>query len=900
MGELTRFRLIRNPIQECGASPRVVVPSPGRDSDFLTSLRAAADVESTEGLVDALQSIVAAAEAAGGFSADIDATRRAWRVLRDLTQWLRCHPQPTLDNLLRWLRELLRQQDFGDVREKETFTAIVEVGNWGQLRGLLEDRVLLLFARASLGVLQSGNVVVPSADAYETNDAVALLRVAALVETLAGGMLAISPSELDDRLTCPLVLPSPPFPLLAVPRLAGPPVVADLYVVRDEWSKYVAAELAFIENVMPGEDRERSTRTTNRTQVVSEFETIDISRSRTETYESERTTQADESNTQTSLEIGVQFNNDLTFKYGPVENNTQIGASLSFSRTDSRRRAKEIARESGRRATEETEKQIRQLRRETRETTVRELDAHRLSNATATGVRGVYRWVEKIQRYQLFVFPHRLQLEFYLPEPGKFLREMLDRRMVTSESIPVPPALFLTEDGTEKGTKVTPDSVTVDNYRRIGAALGVNDLPAPPDAERVVTESLSVSAGERDKAKDSWSDLPFPPVASATKELTLPDGYQAVAWSASAAAPPELAKWKDHTDDSDDGVDEKIGYHSIVASLTVGGSNVLIRNRVMITVPPPLPPIQSFNTVHVGSTDYRDRWLAENARWTDASGVEVTETAFARPLVGKLSFGATLGGSYTGTLSISLRCVPSEEAKVRWASEVYSVLSGAVALRAAQIATAEAANRSDNADVVRRNLSPSVRDMTIRQEFKRQILDCLLGARFSGFEDAPDVDDPYLVTRPQANLDAALRHAVLVRFFEQSFEWDNLMHVLYPSYWASSPNWQRIVDLDSSDLELVQFLDSGAARVLVPARPGFEAAVYSFLETGMIIEGGNIYGSGGRTSMSVAEEIMALTRPPDDGVPGEWWEASVPTAMLWLDTELELPLENPTHSLGDA
>ncbi|MDN4646378.1 hypothetical protein [Arthrobacter sp. PsM3] len=898
MGELTRFRLIRNLENVCRDGLRVEVPSGGRKSEFASNL-ARGEGQSDENYAEMLHAAILAAEAQGSFSPDIDSTRRAWRVIENLTNWFQCHRHATFDELVVWLIDLLKLQDFGEVPRGKVFATIVAVGSWQKLLELLEDRLLMRIASVSLDVLKSGNVAVSQIDADGVNTALAELRVASLVEALYKDPQTVTPKSLDDRLTCPVALPCPPFPLLDVPRLAGPPVVADLYVVRDEWSEYVAGEFAFIENVMPGEERERSLRTTNRTQVVTETETTDVRRTRQETYESERTTQAEESSKQTTLEIGVQFKNDLTLKYGAVENNTQIGASLSFSRTDANRRATEIAREAGRRATEETEKIVRELRRETRETTVRELDAHRLSNPTDKGVHGVYRWIERIQRYQLFVYPHRLQLEFYLPEPGKFLRELFDSRLTRTASTAVPPPLFLTEDGTQGGTPVVPEGIKRDDYLRIGAALGVTGLPAPPDAERIVAEALSVSAGERNKEKDSWDDLPFPPVASGTKEITLPDGYQAVAWSASAAAAPELAKWKDYTDwnDTGDGVDQKIGYHSIVGSVTVGASNVLIRNKVMVELPL-LPPITVFNTVHVGRTDYRDRWLAENAFWVDKDGAKVTETPFNKPLSGKLSFGATLGGSYSGTLSISLRCVPSEESMARWSSEVYSMFRAAVMARESQIATATILNRGDNEDAVRRNLSPSVRNVLIRQDLKRQILECLLGTRFSGYDDAPDSVDPNKVTRPLPDFDAALQHAALVRFYEQSFEWENLMHVLYPSYWASSQNWNRAVSLDSSDLELVEFLEAGGARVLVPARPGFEAAVYSFLETGMIIPGGTLCGGASDSSMSVAEEIMAMTKPPADGIPGESWEAPVPTAMLWLDTGIKFPAKNSNPTLG--
>ena len=666
MGELTRFRLLRNPAEDCGSSPRLLVPATGRQSSFLNDLSAIAGpgADRGDGYADRLAGLAAVAREAGGFDPFKGPTGPIARAVAAWAAWLACHPGAGTDDMATSLAGSLKEQSVGDLPATRVFAVGGEIKVWQQLLALLEDRLLLTLVEASAGALTADSPAVTTETAATVSETLAWLRVARLLDLLLDGRQPPVGIRLNDQLTCPVGLPSPPFPLLPAARTAGPPVLADLYVVRDEWSRYVGGELAFIENVMPGEERERSTRTTNRTETVLESETIDVSRSRRETYESERTTEAEESSRQTSLEIGLQFDNDLSVKYGAVENNTQIGASLAFSRIDAQRRATEIARESGRRAVVETERQVRQLRRETTETTVRELDAHRLTNTSGTAVRGVYRWVEKIKRYQIFTYPHRLQIEFFLPEPGKFLRELLTERGAAAGEVPVPSRLFLTEDGTEKGTAIAPKTITPENYQSIGAALGVPDLPAPPDAELVVTESLSISGGTRDKELDNYKNLPFPPVASGTKDVQLPDGYKATAWSAAAVAAPELAKWLDHTDNSGDGVDEQVGYHSIVAGVTVGDSNVLIRNRVMLQLPGPLV-IQAFNTVHVGPADYRDRWLAENASWRDSADTVVSEVKFAKPLVGKLSFGATLGGSYNGTVSVTLRCVPTDEAMVR-------------------------------------------------------------------------------------------------------------------------------------------------------------------------------------------------------------------------------------------
>jgi hypothetical protein len=896
MAELTRFRLLRNPAEDCGSSPRLLVPGKGRESGFLNALNAIAgpDADRGDGYADRLAGLVVETRRAGGFEPFEGLTGQAARAVAGWAAWLACHPDGSADDLAKSLVGALREQSLGDLAAVRGLTVAGETGEtavWPQLLALLEDRLLLNLVDASVRALRGGTPVVAPAAAAAVRETLTWLRVARLLDLLLDGRRPPVGSRLEDQLTCPVALPSPPFPLLPAARTAGPPVMADLYVVRDEWSRYIAGELAFIENVMPGEERERATRTTNRTETVLESETVDVSRSRRETYESERTTEAEESSRQTSLEIGLQFNNDLSAKYGAVENNTQIGASLAFSRTDAQRRATEIARESGRRAVVETERQVRRLRRETTETTVRELDAHRVANSSGTAVRGVYRWVEKIKRYQLFTYPHRLQIEFFLPEPGKFLRELLSDRIGAVGQVPVPAPLFLTENGAEEGLAVTPARITPENYRSIGAALGVPDLPAPPDAELVVTESLSVSGGTRDKGVDNYAKMPFPPVAAATKDVQVPDGYKATAWSAAAVAAPELAEWLDHTDLSDkdgDGVDQQVGYHSIVVGVTVGDTNVLIRNRV----PEQLPGL-AFNTVHLGPADYRDRWLAQNASWLDGQGAVVSEVTFAKPLVGKLSFGATLGGSYAGTVSVTLRCVPTDEAMVRWTTAVYSTFQSAVDVRTAQIAAAVAANRADSSETVRRSLSPSVRGTIVRSELKRQLLDCLLGAQFSGYDDAPDADDAHGVNRPKPDFDQALDHAAVISFFEQSFEWDNLMHVLYPGYWAASTNWSRMVEFDWGDLELTQFLEAGGTRVLAPARPGFEPVVYTFLETGLIFPGGLLIGGDRAPSLSVAQEIMALTRPPRDGVGGDSWESTVPTALLWLDTELDLPIDNP-------
>src|SRR5689334_2578362 len=49
--------------------------------------------------------------------------------------------------------------------------------------------------------------------------------------------------------------------------------------------------------------------------------------------------------------------------------------------------------------------------------------------------------------------------------------------------------------------------------------------------------------------------------------------------------------------------------------------------------------------------------------------------------------------------------------------------------------------------------------------------------------------------------------------------------------------------------------------------------------------------------VSTATEIRDLTTPPGDGAPGVSWEATLPTTLMWLEDEAELP-SNQIRRLG--
>ncbi len=106
----------------------------------------------------------------------------------------------------------------------------------------------------------------------------------------------------------------------------------------------------------------------------------------------------------------------------------------------------------------------------------------------------------------------------------------------------------------------------------------------------------------------------------------------------------------------------------------------------------------------------------------------------------------------------------------------------------------------------------------------------------------------------------------VVAFFERAFEWDNLMYVFHPYFWGRRSRWKGTILLRDANPRFEAFLKAGAARVVVPVRPGFEAALAHFQETGDVWMGEEIPDMFGENYVSIIAEIKANNRAPGEEV----------------------------------
>ena len=102
-----------------------------------------------------------------------------------------------------------------------------------------------------------------------------------------------------------------------------------------------------------------------------------------------------------------------------------------------------------------------------------------------------------------------------------------------------------------------------------------------------------------------------------------------------------------------------------------------------------------------------------------------------------------------------------------------------------------------------------------------------------------------------------------IRRFEQAFEWKNMTYLFYPYFWGNKEDWVMLSKLDDDDPVFARFLQAGAARVLVPVRPGFEKSIIEYLELedewnaeGTVITEGN---ETDPLNISIVDEIKSQT-----------------------------------------
>lgn len=242
--------------------------------------------------------------------------------------------------------------------------------------------------------------------------------------------------------------------------------------------------------------------------------------------------------------------------------------------------------------------------------------------------------------------------------------------------------------------------------------------------------------------------------------------------------------------------------------------------------------------------------------------------------------------AWSFALAVDIHCRLTSEGFAKWQQSAFDSIMEAYLVQKADYEEKLAALAiQQGVKVLGRN--PLENRRIERDELKKLVLMMLIG----NTDIARNSMQPG--AEPAIDLLRACSNGAWIRFFENAFEWNNIMYVLYPYFWGRKPRWISALHFTDPDPDFAAFLKAGAARVQVPVRPGFEKAIAYFCQFGVIWEGNDPPLRDDDLYVPIVDEIAENLGKLDDGVPypedAEPWEVRVPTSLVLVQNLEEIP-----------
>ncbi|MBV7548332.1 hypothetical protein KW849_18785 [Pseudomonas sp. PDM26] len=271
----------------------------------------------------------------------------------------------------------------------------------------------------------------------------------------------------------PLLIPAPIFdqpeqkkkPLGASVRPLG---VGDLKVVKQNLLRYEAGEVAHVENVLQGQQKERVHSVKQRTEETFTIEQERSTSSERDLQSTDRFEMKEESTAALMEKRQNETGVTMTASYGAVS----ISANTKFSDVSTSEQSQKLSRSFAREVIDRSVSKVQQRVREerTRKTTLDIEETNRYSlSAQKQNVIGVYRWVDKVYWAQVHVYGKRLMLEFMVPEPATLYVHAQGRGVPDPAAVPPPEPLQISAHHLQRH-----------NYAAIAAKYGAEVSSPPP------------------------------------------------------------------------------------------------------------------------------------------------------------------------------------------------------------------------------------------------------------------------------------------------------------------------------------------------------------------------------------------------------------------------------------
>ncbi len=600
---------------------------------------------------------------------------------------------------------------------------------------------------------------------------------------------------------------STPRPIdVTVPEGAGsarPIGMADLMLVRQRLLRYELGEIAHIENVLRGESKERFHRRSRTIEEMITTETERVEETERDLESTERFELKRECTETVKEESKLEAGLSLSGSYGPTisfEANTNYASSEAKekSKSNSANYSRDVVEHAVSRLEERVrEERVRRIVEEFEETNKHGID----NKGQPDHVIGVYRWVDKIYEQQVANYGRRLLYEFVVPEPAAFYLYALTNKPPEGVAVEKPEPPEVDENGNpvlpgdeSQRRPLKPQDLAPDNYQHWVSKYRVSDVEPYPPSFKFSAKQLNADSSAEDGA--------------ATCQSAEVEGEENYIPTILAIAGVKYSK----------------GSHSslyVVAGKTAadfaGDDNMFSQ------------------TVNLGFCD-PDWWKKE---------------------YGEVPIGVVPANVERFMVSFEFRCDLTEEGLSKWQLTTYTAIMQAYqALKAAYDDHLAAAAIQEGISISGRN--PAQNREIEKTELKKSAISVAGGHHLEVFDAMRQLDD----AAPEIDFKEAEAEGKYIQFFEQAFEWPHMTYVFYPYFWGRKPDpgagrWvDKLTQIRDTDPQFEEFLKAGAARIVLPVRRGYEAALMHFVETG-----GEIWGGGDpphvdeELYVSIVEEI---------------------------------------------
>ena len=666
--------------------------------------------------------------------------------------------------------------------------------------------------------------------------------------------------------------------------------IGEYKVVRQWLVAYLPGEIARVENVLKGEFSNKIHRTLEKTEETFSFATSTREATSTDTQTTDRFELKREIENVVNTQLTAGASTSITYSgLGVVAN---VAANFSYKQDTSQKNSTSttVAKETIAKAVHAVEKNVSEARSATKIFETEDTEKHGFDNRKGNGhVRGVYVWLDKKYKAQIFNFGRRMMFEFIVPEPASYFVESRLRGFEMNLECPQKP-----QEPILKTVNVGfgPSDIDENKFRELYTNYKLTEFEFPDQTKKIAFVNQATGA-DFFKEEVSGGDSNW-----YAKSYTCQ--IDAKGYSLSGLTVEGFILFEDSGEGG--GREQNIFEIYLGGELIAREENESIREWVKkqeVVYSPPDGPI-TINadqiTLTLGFWDVERYYL----------------TLFGMLTMAPETFSAWQNSVFAKIVSIEQERVDREnqELTLSYNEELSTYRNRLAELRALSVNSllqgqSEAANRTAIAVELNKHCitlltyefdSDPTNDIVSNITSVVPVPGDFSYRRFRVQEGTTTTTCSFeevnaRISYPAIDIREALKKGRFTQFIEQAFEWPNISYLFYPYFWAKQGDWVAMMSRsDQTDPNLTAFLTAGAARVLLAVTPAYAEAVLHFLATGEPWDGGPAPVIGDPLFIPLHDELRKQQDPFADAVPeGDPWTFVLPTSLIYLQEDASLP-----------